>query len=528
MLNTWVAELYSELTLLEFDVVIVGGGHNGLVCGAYLAKTGLKVCVVERRPIVGGAAVTEELWPGFRISRASYVPSIMPQIVEDLKLTSFGLKMYPIDPQDFVPFPDRRFLFSFESHEKTAKEIEKFSKKDASNYLKFAEFAAKFVETVEPLFLAPPPRMSELLGLMQGTEIEEVIREILMTSCKDLLDEWFESEEVKAALCMHGVLNTSMGPDTIGTSYILANSVGKSKYKYAVGCTGAVSHAVASCLKAFGGKILVSSEVKRVLIQNGRAVGVELVTGEKIHSKAVVSNADPKRTFLKLVGADNLDQKFVNRVEHLNAYGTSFKINVALSEPLNFSAFPGTRVGPQHKALLNISPTVDYVQKAYDECKWGRIPSEPPISLFCQTAWDESVAPPNKHTLSIIAKYNPYHLANGNWKDSKEKALENALNVIESYAPNVRRSILHLEALSPLDLEQIFGLTEGNVTHLDQTLNQMLSFRPTPECSNYRTPILGLYLCGAGTHPGGGVTGAPGHNAAQAVIEDLRVASSSH
>jgi len=242
----------------------------------------------------------------------------------------------------------------------------------------------------------------------------------------------------------------------------------------------------------------------------------------------VVSNADPKRTFLKLVDREHLSDEFASRVEALQSKGTSLKINIALTEPLNFKALPGTEVGPQHTALTDIAPSMAYVEKASDECKWGRLPQEPPLNIFCQTASDPSSAPTGKHTLSIIAKYNPYHLANGNWDDLKKTAEENALTVLEKYAPNLRRSILHIETLSPLDLERVFGLTEGNVTHLDQTLNQMLAFRPLLGWSRYRTPIEHLYLCGAGTHPGGGVTGAPGHNAAQAVLEDWPTIKASH
>jgi len=506
---------------LESDVIVVGAGHNGLVCGSYLAKAGLKVCVLERRPVIGGATVTEELWPGFKISRASYVPALLKEIVEELDLQRFGLTMGRIDPQNFIPFPDDRYLFTYASPERTAKQIEKFSKKDATAFLKFAEFTAKFVETIGVLLLAPPPSMGDLLTLMkESPEMDEIIRQIMMTSCKDLLNELFESEEVKAGLCMNGVLNTSMSINTIGTSYILAKMIGEGGYKYAVGGTGAVANATAACFRNFGGILRTGCEVRRIIVKGTQSAGVELASGEKIFSKVVVSNADPKHTFLRLVGRDNLSEEFTKRVEALQARGTSLKINLALSEPLNFKALPGIEIGPQHTALTDIAPSMSYVEKASDECKWGRLPQEPPLSMFCQTASDPSSAPPGKHTLSIIAKYNPYHLANGDWDSMRKTAEANALNVLEKYAPNLRRSILHVETITPLDIERLFGLTEGNVTHIDQTLNQMLAFRPLLGWARYRTPIEHLYLCGAGTHPGGGVTGAPGHNAAQAVLED--------
>ena len=508
----------------KFDVIVIGAGHNGLICAGYLAKSGLKVNVLERRPLIGGATVTEELWPGFKVSRASYVPAVLREISDNLELTKYGLTTRSLDPQIFIPFPNSKFMFTYASHEKTAKEIEKFSRKDAEAFLRFAKFARMFVETIEPLLLSPPPSMSELLTLMKDSrEMDEVIRQILMTSCKDLLNELFESEEVKAEFCMHGVLNTSMGIDTIGTSYILANSIGKTGYRYAVGGTGAVAFAAASCLQHYGGSIRTNCEIKHILVKDRKATGVELASGEKIAAKVIVSNADPKRTFLKLLDRDELDETFVKRVESLRSKGTSVKINMALREPLDFKAKPGVEIGPQHTALTDIAPSMVYVEQASDECKWGRLPREPPLSMFCQTASDSSCAPTGKHTLSIIAKYNPYTLASGDWDCRKEEAQENALNVLEKYAPNVRKSILHIETLTPLDIERLFGMTEGNVTHLDQTLNQMLSYRPMLGWGNYRTPIRALYLCGSGVHPGGGVTGAPGHNAAHAVLEDWSV-----
>jgi phytoene dehydrogenase-like protein len=505
----------------DFDVVILGAGHNGLTCGAYLAKAGLKVCVLERRPIPGGATITEELWPGIRVSRASYVPGMMEKIVDDLELARHGLELHPVDPQDFSPFPSGRHLFTYLSDERCQKELSRFSAKDAAAFPRFSQFLRQFVETVEPMLLAPPPELNDLLSYFDGRQFEEVARQILLTSCADLLRETFESEEVRGAFAMDGVLNTSMGPDTIGTSYILAMALGKRGYDYAVGGTGAVSQSLAAAFLHHGGTLRTNAPVKRILVSKGRATGVELADAHTISARIVVSNADPKRTFLDLLEPGTLESDFEHRVSKLRAFGTSLKINLALDGPLDFRALPGTRIGPQHQALTAVGPSLDFIQKAYDAAKWGRLPDEPPLSIFCQTAWDATMAPPGVHTLSIIAKYNPYVLSSGNWTDLKEKAVENALNVLESYAPGTRARILHLEALSPVDLEQLIGFTEGNVTHLDQTLNQMLSFRPLLGWAHYRTPVDGLYLCGAGTHPGGGVKGAPGHNAAHVILEDL-------
>jgi phytoene desaturase len=505
----------------DFDVVVLGAGHNGLTCGAYLARAGLKVCVLERRPIPGGATITEELWPGIRVSRASYVPGMLDQIVSDLELVHHGLELHPVDPQNFAPFPGGGHLFTYLSDERCQKELARFSAKDAAAFPKFSTFLRQFVETVEPLLLTPPPELNDLLSFFEGTQFEQVARQILLTSCADFLSETFESEEVRGAFAMNGVLNTSMGPDTIGTSYILAMALGKRGYNYAVGGTGAVSQALAKSFVRSGGTVRTNSPVRRVLVSQGKATGVELADGKKVTAKIVVSNADPKRTFLDLLEPGTLDSEFTHRVSKLRAFGTSLKINLAMRGPLDFKALPGKEIGPQHQALTDVGPSLAYIQKAYDAAKWGRLPEEPPLSIFCQTAWDGTMAPKGVHTLSIIAKYNPYVLASGDWANLKEKAVENALTVLETYAPGTRNRILHMEALTPLDLENLIGFTEGNVTHLDQTLNQMLSFRPLLGWAHYRTPVDGLYLCGAGTHPGGGVKGAPGHNAAHVILEDL-------
>jgi phytoene dehydrogenase-like protein len=478
--------------------------------------------VFERRPVVGGAAVTEALWPGFRISRASYVSSFRPEIARELELSRFGFSDGPIDPQVVVPFPDGRSLVVHESNAKTARSVEAFSTRDARAFERLAEEAERFAETLEPVWLAPPPSLPDLVGFVGGgPEVEETLRRFLLTSVKDLLNETFESPEVKAALCMQGVLNTSMGPSTVGTSYILALSLGRGGYRYAIGGTGAISQALARCATHHGARIRTSAEVRAVTTSRGRATGIELASGERVRAAAVVSNADPKRTFLRLLGPEALEPAFRERVERLRAPGTSLKVNLALGAALSLSSLSDRpKDDPARRAPVDIAPSVEYIERAFDECKWGRPPKEPPLDLFSQSAWDPTVAPPGEHTLSIIAKYNPYHLASGDWDSLRAEALDRALAVLERYAPGVRASVRHVEALTPLDLERTFGLTEGNVTHLDQTLDQMLSFRPLPGWARYRTPVQGLYLAGAGTHPGGGVTGAPGHNAAAALLED--------
>jgi phytoene dehydrogenase-like protein len=508
--------------MVKFDVVIVGAGHNGLVAACYLAKAGLNVCVLERRHTVGGAAVTEEIWPGYKISRASYFPHIRREIIEELNLTKYGYKYGPIEPRNFSPFKNNKHLFLFNDPQKTAGEISKFSKFDATQYLRFHSLAKTFAETVDPLILSPPPPISELLKLMSENDIEWIIRDFLLTSAKQLVDETFESEEVKVALCLNSVGNTSMSPEDVGTSYLLALSEGSPGYTYAIGGSGAVSRALEQCARELGVTIMVNANVQKILIKNNSVFGVELEDHKVIEATVVVSNADPKTTILKLVGADFFDKEVVHRVKNLKNEGGQAKINLTLRGLPKFESASTLGVGEEHKAYVGMAESVDQIVKAYFEWRFNEIPETPPVYSFIQSAWDPSVAPPGHHTMSVLLRYTPYTLRKGTWIERKQELMDRFLSIYQVYAPNISQIIENFEVLSPFDIEQIFGINSGHVSHLEQTLNQLLSFRPIIGFSNYRLPIRGLYICGAGTHPGGGVVGAAGHNAASVIIDDFK------
>jgi phytoene dehydrogenase-like protein len=514
--------------MAKFDVVIVGGGHNGLVAACYLAKAGLKVCVLERRNIVGGAAVTEELWPGFRISRASYFPHLRQEIIEDLQLTKYGYSYGIVEPRNFFPFKHGKNLFLFSDPEKTAKEISKFSAFDAKQYLKFHKLAKTFAETVDPLILAPPPPVSDILKLMSDSDIEWIVRDFLLTSAKQLVDETFESEEVKVALCLNSVGNTSMSPEDVGTSYLLAVSEGSPGYAYAVGGSGAVSQTLERVARALGVTIMVNSPVEKIIIKDGRIIGVKLTDSSIIECTAVISNADPKTTIFKLVGEEFFEKDLLHKVKNLKSEGGQAKINLALNGLPTFNSTSQNGIKDEHKAYVGIAESVDQIIKAYFKWRFHEIPEEPPIYSFLQSAWDNSVAPPGHHTMSVLLRYVPYTINKGTWKDRKQELMDRFITIYQQYVPNITRIIENYEVLSPLDIEQIFGIDHGHVSHIEQTLNQLLSFRPMIGFSGYRLPISGLYICGAGTHPGGGVVGASGHNVAKVILEDFQKLKENH
>lgn len=518
-----------EMAAASTDVLILGAGHNGLIAASYLAKAGLKVRVVERRGIVGGVCVTEEIAPGFHLSTTSYSCGLLrPQIKEDLELSRFGLVETHLDPEKFVPFPDGRHAFVYDDREKTAKEFAKFSKKDAQAYPAWCQFWDQFSEIVDPTLLAPPPPIADLAGMFRGAEAEEVLRRMLLMSAAELLDETFESEEVKAILVTSSTIGTMSGPRTPGSAYILGHhligDIGgvRGRWGIARGGMGAVTQALAGAALHWGAKIETGAEVRRLIVKDGAVRGAELSSGERIEAKAVISNIDPKQTFLKLAGPDHLPAEFVRGIERLKTEGSVLKVNCAISELPDWKALPGTRLGPQHIGFQDICPSIDYLERAYDAAKYGRMSEKPFLDCLIQSASDPTVAPPGKHTLSIFTQYFPYHLRKGSWDDHREEAGDLVIDTLCEYAPNMRKAILHRQVITPLDLERTYGLTEGNIFHAEITPDQMFSFRPVPGWSEYRTPIDRLYLCGSGAHPGGGVMGGPGHNGAQAVLEDWR------
>lgn len=514
--------------MARYDVVVVGGGHNGLVAAGYLSKAGAKVVVLEQRPIVGGACVTEETWPGFKINTYSYVCGLIrEEIVKDLQLKKFGYEPILYDPQYFLPFPNKKYLFQWLDMKKTAKEIEKFSKKDAKEYPKYNKFWEDLLQLIEPAMMAPPAPIKDLFSMFEGGDAEDLIRKVLLMSARDFLNEWFESEELKAALCTQAVIGTFAGPYTPGTAYVLGHhSIGTldghhEVWGFSRGGMGKITEAIARAAEHFGAEIRANAPVKRILVKDNRVTGVEVTSGEKIEAKLVASAVDANVTFNKLVGPDNVPKDFLERVNKIKYRGAALKFNAALAELPDFKALPG-RKGPQHLGTADIAVSMEYMERAFDDAKYGRFSEHPFVEMVYQSAVDPTVAPPGKHTMTCFVQYVPNKFASGTWEDNKPKVADTIISTIEEYAPNIRKALLHYQVLGPQDFEKVLGLTGGSIFQGDMTPDQIFSFRPVPGWSQYRMPVEGLYLCGSATHPGGGVIGAPGYVAATVILGDMK------
>ncbi len=522
------------------DAIIIGAGHNGLVAACYLAKAGLNVLVLERRHIVGGAAITEEIVPGFKFSRLAYVNSLFrPQIIRDLRLNDYGLEMLPRNPSSFSPFPDGRSLMLGPDPKMTHAEISKFSPRDAQRYPDYEtalEKLAIFIEST--LDITPPNPLSanprELLSLARlalnarglGKDLHK-LADILTGNTTGLLDRWFESEQLKVTLATDAIIGAMVAPSTPGSAYVLLHHVmgtsgGKrGVWAYVRGGMGGLSNAIAAAARDLGVEIRTGCTVNHVTLRNGRAAGVVTAAGDEIAARVVISNADPKLTYLKLVAEDALPADFRQSVADLDFSSATIKINVALSELPDFKARPGPN-GPQHRGTIHISPTIDYVERAYHDAKYGRPSENPVIEMTLPSAVDDTLAENGRHIASLFIQYAPYNLAEGSWDDIKDGFADRCFDIINDYAPNFKQSVIARDVISPLDLEREFSLTGGNIFHGAMTLPQMFFFRPLPGWAQYRSPLKGLYLCGAGTHPGGGVMGACGANAAREIIADWK------
>jgi phytoene dehydrogenase-like protein len=530
-----------------YDAIIVGAGHNGLVTAGYLARAGLKTLVVESRPVVGGACVTEEVFPGYKVSTTSYLCSLLQEkVIKDLQLEKFGYQVYPKNPAFFSPFPDGRYLIMWSEVQKTSDEIRKFSARDAEAYPRYEEFIDRLARFVEPLLLETPPdiagrklddwhKLASLGRRLMKMPAEELVGHlrILTQSVKDFLDPWFESEALKVVLATDGVIGTNGGPYTPGTAYVLFHhcmgGVGGKRglWGFVRGGMGGITQALAASARSRGAEVRTGAPVARVLVKNDRATGVALASGEEITAKLVVSNADPKRTFLKLVGEQNLESDFTAAVRALKMEGCSMKINLALDGLPNFTCLPTSRgvVGAQHKTTIHICPTLDYIERAYDESKYGRPSERPMLEITIPTTYDDSLAPEGKHLMNIFLQYTPYSLSPEvapSWHALKESYADRVMEMIEEYAPGFKNLILHRHIVTPLDLEEEYGMTGGNIFHGEMSVDQLFFLRPVPGWAKYRTPLRGLYLCGSGTHPGGGVMGAPGFNAAREILKDWK------
>jgi phytoene dehydrogenase-like protein len=521
-----------------YDAIIIGGGHNGLVTAAYLAKAKRKVLVLERRYLVGGACVTEETFPGFKVSTAAYVNSLFrPEIIRDLRLKDHGFDLIERNPSSFTPFKDGRYLMMGPDQGMNLREIAKFSGKDAENYPKYEKMLERVAAAIEPTLLMTPPNvlrpgLGDMWRLFQlgrrfqgmGTHMSEAV-EILTGAARPILDRWFESEELKATLATDAVIGAFAAPSMPGTAYVLFHHVmgetngKKGVWAYVRGGMGALSNAIAKAAQAHGAEIKCNAEVAKILVKDGKAYGVALADGAEFHAKDIASNLDPHLTFQKLLDPKLLPPEFAEAVARIDYSSASIKINVALSEPPNFTACPGATPGPQHRGTMHIVPDQDYIERAYDDAKYGRPSADPILECTMPSSVDPSVAPPGQHLMSMFIQYFPYKLKEGSHDEAKEKFADRCFDILNEYAPNFKRSVIARQILTPLDLERTFNLTGGNIFQGSMALNQLFLFRPVVGWTNYRTPIKHLWLCGAAAHPGGGVMGTCGYNAAREMLK---------
>jgi phytoene dehydrogenase-like protein len=524
-----------------YDVIIIGAGHNGLVTAAYLARAGRRVLVLERRDLVGGACVTEEVWPGYKVSTAAYVNSLLrPEIIRDLRLADHGFEMLPRDPSSFSPFPDGRSLLLGPDKAMTQREIAKFSERDAQAYPAYEAMLERVADLIEPTLMQAPPapwsnRPRDLFALGKlglnfralGADASRAI-EILTADARTVLDRWFESEQLKATLATDAIIGAFASPSMAGTAYVLFHHVMgecngvRGVWGYVRGGMGGITQSLAGAAHDLGVEIRLDSAVSHIMVRNGRARGVVLTDGTEFLGHQIASNADPHVTFLQLVDESDLPADFVRAVRQIDYRSASLKINVALSELPNFSALPssGNTAGPQHRGTIHIAPTLDYMEHAYDDAKYGRPSASPILECTIPSAVDPTVAPPGKHLMTMFIQYAPYALREGTWDDHKERFADRCFDILTEYAPNFKRSVIDRQVLSPLDLERRFALTGGNIFQGAMTFPQLFFLRPLAGYADYRTPVENLYLCGAATHPGGGVMGACGYNAAREMLRD--------
>ena len=523
----------------NYDVVVIGAGHNGLVCAAYLARAGMRVLVLERRERIGGAAVTEEIFPGFKYSVYSYVVSLLrPEIIRDLELPRHGLHVLPLE-STLTPLLEGRkagdYLAQWNDHDQNRRELARHSLRDAEAYDEFGRLMHQMARAVKPLLGMIPPdpaslRPRDLAGLGRvawhlrglGSRHFNALSKLMTTSSADYLDEWFETEALKATKAASGIIGTMLGPRSPGTAYVLLHHyMGEidgvfRAWGFAKGGNGSVSGAIAAAARAAGAEVRTSAAVARVLIAGGRARGVALESGEEIDARLVVSSADPRRTFLGLVGEEHLPGDLVENVRRFKFRGASAKVNLALDRLPDFTCLPGA--GPHLRGAISISPSVEYLERAYDAAKYGEFSRRPYMDIIIPSMIDPGMAPPGKHVMSIFAQYAPYAL-NGGWNDARRDAFGDAvIDTLSEYAPNLKSAILHRQVVTPADIENTIGLTEGSIFQGELTPHQMFFLRPAPSWANYATPVHALYQCGSGTHPGGGVMGAPGRLAALAVL----------
>ncbi len=523
----------------RYDAIIIGGGHNGLVHAAYLARAGKKVLVLERRHVLGGAAVTEEIFPGFKFSVASYVVSLLrPEIIRELDLPRHGFEVLPLDGT-FTPMPNGDYLWRMNDHQKTRREIARHSRLDAEAYDEFGQAMVRLCRFVKPLLSMIPPdptrlNLRDLRNLLSFgrrfralDDFDKYIQIQLMTrSAVDFLDPWFETDVLKATMSASGIIGTFLGIRSPGTAYVLLHHyMGEIDGVFRAwglprGGTGAISNAIAGAAREAGAEIRTQAPVARILLKNGQARGVVLENGDEILADVVSSSVDCRLTFLQLIEPGHLPEEFLAEVRRYKFRGSSGKVNLALDALPNLTCRPGA--GPHLRGAISISPSTEYMERAYDDAKYGRFSRRPYIDIVIPSLTDPSVAPPGKHVMSCFVQYAPYKLKEGTWDEKREEFGDTVIDTIAEYAPNLKNIILGRQVLTPLDMEREWGLSEGNIFQGELSLEQIFFLRPVAGWAQYRTPIKNLYLCGSATHPGGGIMGAPGRLAAFELLKDWK------
>jgi phytoene dehydrogenase-like protein len=525
-----------------YDAIVVGGGHNGLTAAAYLARAGLSTLVVERREIVGGCCVTEEIAPGCRVSTTSYIASMLrPEVISDLRLRDYGLRTVPCDPAIQVPFPEGHVVPWWADRGRAQAEFKKISPKDAETFVEVDDQLKKLARYLQPFFMEPPPeidtrsmrgwtdlfRVGKKFRGISSDEISQLIS-FLTGSLGEFLDHNYESEKIKTMFLANNVYGKHGGPYQQGTAigllfHLLSGGEHELQgfYGHVMGGMGAITQALSASGQKLGVEIRTSAPVAHIDVRDGRARGIVLEDGTEIRGRIVLSNADPKRTFLKMVAASELPNEFLHSIRGIKMEGPCAKVNLVLTEEPRFTG-TSPDASPLERTFYTLVPSLAFAERCYDIAKFGDIPEELWVDCVVSSNADASLAPPGKHILTCFVQYVPYHLREGNWDDKRELLGDRVIRKIAEYAPNVPNAVEARQVLTPLDLERTYGLTEGNIFHGDLRLEQLFFMRPVSGWSQYRTPIDGLYLCGAGTHPGGGVTGAPGHNAAHQVLRDWK------
>ncbi|GAA2898144.1 NAD(P)/FAD-dependent oxidoreductase [Pseudonocardia halophobica] len=511
----------------SYDAIVIGAGHNGLISANYLARAGKKVVVLEARDVVGGACTTEELIPGAKWSSCAFIQGLLrPEIITELELAKYGLEMYQTEAMEVVIFDDASHMFMWKDMDRTLKELEKFSKTDAKAYLDFGVRIKKFAQIITPFLMKPPTSRSEVLAAFEAEGAEDLFDEFVLSSTKDLLDRYFHSEHIKGLFTFFGMISVWGGPSTPGTGYVYGHhSVGEfeghlGQWGLVKGGMGGITLAMTRAAEAHGAVVRTGAPVQQVLVSGTKVTGVRLKSGEEILAPVVLSNADPARSILQLLPKGTVKPSIEKAVQQYDNRGSMARIHLLVDELPEYIGFPAGQ-GPQHEAQAIMGASVENFERAWEAQRRGELPEDFVIEAMIQSVTDPGLAPEGKHTLTLGVQQLPFELKGTTWDEMRDKFADAVLQVLFRYAPNLRDHILDRVVITPLDLERDYGLTGGNIFHGAMFLDQLFGSRPAPELADYRTPVTGYYLCGSGTHPGGGVMGANGHNAAKVVLDDM-------